>query len=68
MESAINYLFQSPTSAEALRKVGMLKKRKNANYVFINSKFNKSHHALCTNTLQYSDNKEVPCIVTAPLF
>jgi hypothetical protein len=30
---------QSPTSAETLRKVGMHKKQRNANYVLINSKF-----------------------------
>ena len=41
MESVINSLIQSPTSAETLRKVGMHKKQRNANYVFINpTKFN----------------------------
>lgn len=38
--------------------------KRNANYVFINSKFNTR----ITSPFHYSDNKEVPYIVTAPWF
>jgi hypothetical protein len=63
MESVINSLIQSPTPAETLRKVGKHKKKRNSNYVFINSKFNTRTARHFAQAPCIIDNKEVPCML-----
>jgi hypothetical protein len=64
MESAINSLITNISRDP--QKSGDTQEKKEFKLCFHQLQIQrKNHQAFCTSTLHYTDNKEVPCIVTA---